>query len=72
MRLGVPFSSAEHKDSYRKKHQCWVACTKANWAKGKANQRKQVLEQIELYALLNQNVNVKFLINTRQCAAALS
>lgn len=40
--------------------------------KGNANQVKQVLEQIELYALLNQNVNVKFLINTRQCAATLS
>lgn len=53
--------------------------TSAGWCvlkptgqKGNANQIKQVLEQIELYVLLNQNINVKFLINTRQCAAALS
>lgn len=40
--------------------------------KGNSNQIKPVLEQIDLYAFLNQNINVKFLINTRQCAAALT
>lgn len=40
--------------------------------KGSANQIKPVLEQLELYAFLNQNINVKFLINTSQCTAALT
>lgn len=40
--------------------------------KGESNQIKPVLEQIELYAFLNQNINVKFLINTRQCTAELT
>lgn len=40
--------------------------------KGNSNHVKPVLEQIELYAFLNQNINVTFLINTRQCTAALT
>lgn len=40
--------------------------------KGSANQIKPVLEQLELYAFLNQNINVKFLINTSQCTVALT
>lgn len=40
--------------------------------KGSANQIKPVLEQLELYAFLNQNINVKCLINTSQCTAALT
>lgn len=40
--------------------------------KGSANQIKPVLEQLELYAFLNQNINVKCLINTSQCTAAMT
>lgn len=63
---------------------CWTeshtkTSTSAVWhapkptgQKGESNQIKPVLEQIELYAFLNQNINVKFLINTGQCTAELT
>lgn len=71
MGLGAPFAAAEQSHSHQKKRAVWHA-PKPTGQKGNANQIKAVLEQIELYAFLNQNINVKFLINTRQCSAALT
>lgn len=70
MELGAPFPAAEQ--PHQDKHQCCEHAPKPTGQKGNSNQIKPVLEQIELYAFLNQNKNVKFLINTRQCTAALT
>lgn len=36
----APFAAAEQNHSHQDKHQCCVACTKANWAEGQFKSRK--------------------------------